>query len=75
MSVNFEAMAQRWHDTDHGSQRGKPLRRSKFIEPVHDSERESLSSCWCCCELCDPDWNPGGSNPFWVRAQVALSGC
>lgn len=25
--------AQRWHDTDHGRERGKPLRRSKFHPP------------------------------------------
>jgi hypothetical protein len=64
---------QRWHDTDHGRDRGKPLRRSRFISPVLE-EDQWVSSCWCCCELCDPDWNPGRFNPYWSRAQQAMKG-
>jgi hypothetical protein len=25
-----------------------------------------VSSCWCCCPQCDPDW--GGENPQWTAA-------
>lgn len=63
-------MAQRWHDTDHGAERGKPLRKSKFIVPVNEPEPYLVFPFWCCCDVCDPDWNPEGRwNPFWYRAQ------
>jgi len=60
--------AQRWHDTDHGAERGKPLRPNRFRIPREEEPPEWVSSCWCCCELCDPDWNPERSNPYWGAA-------
>lgn len=63
-------MAERWHDTDHGMNRGKALRRSKFIEPVEEPEPEWVSSCYCCCEICNPDYQHPRPNPFWSRAAI-----
>lgn len=66
-----KARAQRWHDTDHGSQRGKPLRNSKFIKVLPDEVPDWVSPCWCCCEICNPGWNPGGrTNPYWSLASL-----
>ncbi len=66
--------AQRWHDTDHGADRGKPLRANRFRVPGPDAAVESwVSSCWCCCQLCDPDWNPERSNPYWSRATAEMA--
>lgn len=66
-------MAQRWHDTDHGIDRGEGLRRSAFVEPVDEPEREWVSSCYCCCEICDPDYEEPRPNPFWSRVQARVS--
>ncbi len=65
-------MAQRWHDTDHGAERGAPLRPNKFRIPVPEDEPDWVSSCWCCCEQCDPDWEHPRPNPYWSRATAAM---
>ncbi len=67
-----QGRAQRWHDTDHGAERGKPLRPNKFRVPAADPRPEWTSACWCCCEQCDPDWEHPRPNPFWLRAQEEM---
>lgn len=57
---------QRWHDTDHGADREPPSRDTRFRTPVAEEEAPLVSSCWCCCQLCDPDWNPDRPNPYWT---------
>jgi hypothetical protein len=69
-----QARAQRWHDTDHGADRGAPLRPNRFRKPVTEVEPEWMSSCWCCCEQCNPDWEHPRPNPFWLQAQRELAG-
>lgn len=70
--MDVEAMAQRWHDTDHGRERGKPIRQSRFLKPAPDPQPDWVSSCWCCCQICDPDWNTKRPSPFWTEATKAL---
>lgn len=67
-----QGRAQRWHDTDHGAERGKPLRPTRFIVPRPEPEPDWFSACWCCCEVCDPDWNPDRFNPYWAAAQEEM---
>lgn len=62
-----QARAQRWHDTDHGKDRAPP-RRWAHKTNIVEQEPEWVSSCWCCCEQCDPDWGHFRPNPFWGRA-------
>jgi hypothetical protein len=62
------ACAQRWHDTDHGTAIGPALRDTRFRRAVPLPVREYVSACWCCCELCNPLWNPQRCNPYWTRA-------
>jgi hypothetical protein len=62
-----QGRAQRWHDTDHGVAQSKPLRPNRFRIP-RKVELGWVSACWCCCELCDPDWNPDRCNPYWSAA-------
>ncbi len=66
-AVHFADQAQRWHETDHGPDRGKPLRRSKFIEPQPDVEFDAPAS-FRDCKACDPaaGWTER-NNPFWFR--------
>jgi hypothetical protein len=65
-----QGRAQRWHDTDHGHDRGAPLRSSRFRKAVVEREPGRVSSCWCCCEQCNPDWGHPRPNPFWSVAQL-----
>ncbi len=66
-AVHFADQAQRWHETDHGSDRGKPLRRSKFIEPLPDEDFDAPPS-FRDCRLCDPGAKATDrTNPFWFR--------
>lgn len=70
MAVTAEerGRAQRWHDTDHGRERGKPLYSNRFRRAVKEREPEWVSSCYCCCDQCKPDWGHPRPNPFWQRA-------
>jgi hypothetical protein len=65
--------AQRWHDTDHGRDRGKPLRSNRFRVAVAETPAPIISACWCCCERCDPDWGHARPNPFWGLAEAEMS--
>jgi hypothetical protein len=56
-----EQQAQRWHDTDHG------LYEQARLRPDFPGW---VSGCWCCCEMCDPDFEPARPNPYWAQAQV-----
>lgn len=42
----------------------------------HDTDHGDfigVSVCWCCCNICDPDWNPGGrTNPHWSEADATF---
>jgi hypothetical protein len=60
------ARAQRWHDTDHGQNRGTPLRRNKFRKPSPDPER-NVPANFRECRLCDPVTS-NRNNPFWNEA-------
>lgn len=60
--------AQRWHDTDHGVDRSPPLRNNRFRRARKEPKPEWVSSCYCCCEQCDPQWEHSRPNPFWIRA-------
>lgn len=66
--------AQRWHDTDHGPLRKAVKRRGPhpFAVWAKLKDPDWVSSCWCCCELCDPDWNEERPNPYWGRAHGQL---
>lgn len=67
------ARAQRWHDTDHGRDRGWPLRSNRFRRALPDPAPSYVSACWCCCEVCNPGWNPDGRvNPWWSRAKAEM---
>ncbi|MET1007378.1 MAG: hypothetical protein ABWX96_17645 [Propionibacteriaceae bacterium] len=52
--------AQRWHDTDHG-----------FLIGVDPTVHPAISTCWCCCEECNPEWTQR-PNPFWGVASHQL---
>jgi hypothetical protein len=67
MTALDRGRAQRWHDTDHGADR-KPLRSTRWRTAVKEREPDWVSSCWCCCEQCDPDWKHPRPNPFWRLA-------
>jgi hypothetical protein len=68
-AVHFADQAQRWHETDHGLDRGRPLRRSRFIEPVEDDDYEA-PKCFRACEKCDPAaGRTERNNPFWYRVK------
>jgi hypothetical protein len=67
-----QGRAQRWHDTDHGIARGKPLRANRFRVPRSEPQRP-VSACWCCCVRCDPDFAAERMNPYWSRARAELS--
>lgn len=69
-----EQRAQRWHDTDHGFAIGPPLRDTRFRIPIEAPEPDWVSPCWCCCERCQPEWNPVTPNPFWTRAMAEAPG-
>lgn len=61
--MDYSAQAQRWHDTDHGSERGKPLRKTRFIHPREDDfdpdeVPAEFQECWLCVV----------GNPYWSRA-------
>lgn len=62
--MNYQSQAQRWHDTDHGRDRGRPLRRNQFRVPAPDPEPRNAGLCYCCCDDCDPDWSKR-PNPYW----------
>lgn len=66
--LSYPSRAQRWHDTDHGLDRGKPLKTNKFIVALPDVESKWASSCWCCCPECDPE-DSERSNPYWELAK------
>lgn len=34
------------------------------------AEYRAVSSCWCCCTECDPDWS--GTNPYFGLAQQEI---
>lgn len=47
------------------------------VQRWHDTDHGSCedggySSCYCCCERCNPDYNPARPNPFWVEARAEL---
>lgn len=76
-ATDFAVQAQNWHETDHGPRRGKPLRKSKFIEPVGD-ELPEVPASFRDCSLCRP--TPGTpfeararNNPFWFRVVACES--
>lgn len=35
----------------------------------HNSDHGGNRSCYCCCELCDPDYGGARPNPFWDQVQ------
>lgn len=75
-AIEFARKAQRWHDTDHGKDRGKPLRRTKFIEPVDDEgQLIEVPEGFRECRWCDPaqGWTER-NNPFWFRVIAWESG-
>lgn len=56
--------------TDHGAERGKPLKRSKFIEPAPDQEYDVPES-FRDCRFCDPAaGRTERNNPFWYRVKA-----
>lgn len=69
MNAQDRGRAQRWHDTDHGSERARPSRSNRFRTAVMEPEPEWVSPCYCCCEQCNPDWEHPRPNPFWTRAK------
>src|SRR3954463_815049 len=70
-AMDFAAQAQRWHETDHGTKRGKPIKATRFIRPRADDVPESVPDNFRRCSLCRPsapDWaNAPHTNPFWFR--------
>lgn len=72
---DFAEAAQRWHETDHGPLRGKPLRRSRFIEPVVEpvvDELPPVPESFRDCALCRPTPQTPfelreRNNPYWFR--------
>jgi hypothetical protein len=57
-----EQLAQLWHD--------------EHCVNSRTTDTSAISSCWCCCMTCDPDW--GGINPYFeigsqeMRAEVSI---
>lgn len=70
--MNDRDRAQRWHDTDHGPDRKAPSKDTRFRIPINEPEPEWVSSCFCCCERCDPEWEHPRPNPYWTRAMVRV---
>lgn len=72
-ALEFASQAQKWHETDHGKDRGKPLRRSKFLEPQPDGfDPEQVPESFRDCSLCKPTTDKPfqareRENPFWFR--------
>lgn len=72
--------AQRWHDTDHGALRAPAPASTRFHLFVDAPEpAEQISSCWCCCRLCDPAggvarWGGVRPNPYWGMGNLLLHG-
>lgn len=66
--------AQRWHMTDHGPDRKPALRDTKFRISIPEPEPGFFSSCFHCCQRCDPDRNPARPNPYWTPALTVLEG-
>ncbi len=69
--MNDQERAQRWHDTDHGRLRGA-RRRMPYVKWRKEKEPNPahVSACWCCCMICDPDYDEPRPNPYWSRAQA-----
>lgn len=69
--AEFSRQAQTWHETDHGTRRGKPIKGNKFIQPGEDDVPASVPEKFLECPLCrpcSPDWSMAPhSNPFWYR--------
>lgn len=63
------SQAQRWHETDHGELRGKPVNR-RFAKQREDDVPEGVPQSFRECKLCCP--HEAGTlaahtNPFWYR--------
>ncbi len=58
--TEVEQKAQDWHDE-----------QVRTENPDTDSAHR-FSTCWCCCVICDPDYD-GTGNPHWADAQAALT--
>ena len=69
---DFALLAQRWHDTDHGLDRG-PMKRwmkaTRFTLPREDDfDPKDVAYSFRYCKLCDPGCGvQQHNNPFWFR--------
>lgn len=43
----------------------------RWHDTDHGNGPPGYSSCWCCCESCDPDYQDR-PNPFWSAATASL---
>jgi hypothetical protein len=69
-SEHYVARAQRWHATDHGKDRGKPIRGTRFVKPRADDVPPGVPEDFRDCALCNPDGDgtlAAHTNPYWYR--------
>jgi hypothetical protein len=63
--------AQQWHETDHGCQRGEPIKGDKFKQPREDDVPATVPDDFRECSLCKPSASDRALaphvNPFWYR--------
>jgi hypothetical protein len=73
---NLLLCAQRWHETDHGSKRGKRKKRPHVETREDDFDPAVVTEKFQDCPLCHPGkgWN-SHNNPYWFRVVAWETPC